>query len=399
MSGNESDTVRQQYMKRALSLMLRTTDYDAVTARSLDVLCTVGILYMQTMFSHVHTYAEHATRTRPNMNDVGRALDERRVTVAQLDAYRQAESMVRVGEVEEAVGRLGGQASVLRRAGAECGGDGRMRAFVDTRAEDVLRRLIGFHKERVEQRERAEGVGGGDLGGGAADADDDEDEDEDFAAPELGSMHLPPAAVAEGGQTVTTSEGGQTVTTAEGGQAVTTAEDTHTANMAEDTHTDNMAEDTHTDNMAEGDTAAVASSEGAASPAPKEAKPDEIERMLLPLSALPDHVPAQCPLFPSPHTYKQTPVFPKREQDFFRTRMHKAEQSRQAEENLQRLISGPHAEQTMLRAGADPDARDAGSLRKDRAQKRILQLFPPVNFHDMHKRSRLAQWRLQNQPT
>ncbi|KAI9479294.1 hypothetical protein BX667DRAFT_261364 [Coemansia mojavensis] len=116
-------------------------------------------------------------------------------------------------------------------------------------------------------------------------------------------------------------------------------------------------------------------------------------------------IPAQCPPFPSPHTYKQTPVFPKREQDFFRTRMHKAEQSRQAEENLQRLISGPQFDRSTLISTANNGsvngspvetaqamAVDQQATAKRNACKRILQLFPPANFRDISKRSRLAEF-------
>ncbi|KAJ1952147.1 hypothetical protein GGI12_006321, partial [Dipsacomyces acuminosporus] len=66
----------------------------------------------------------------------------------------------------------------------------------------------------------------------------------------------------------------------------------------------------------------------------------ELELALLPPKTLPEYIPAQCPPLPGPYTYRETPMFPRREQDLFRTRIHKAEQSRQAEENLQRLISG-----------------------------------------------------------
>ncbi|KAJ2693439.1 transcription initiation factor TFIID subunit 8, partial [Coemansia spiralis] len=90
--GGGGDQARHQYMRRVLSVALQTAGFDGASAGALDILCAVGVHYMQNMFSQVHAYAEHATRTRPNMNDVGRALDERQVSVAQLDAYRAREA-------------------------------------------------------------------------------------------------------------------------------------------------------------------------------------------------------------------------------------------------------------------------------------------------------------------
>ncbi|KAJ2229229.1 transcription initiation factor TFIID subunit 8 [Coemansia sp. RSA 353] len=362
MSSSESDAIRQQYMRRALSILLRGTNYDTATASSLDVLSTVGALYMQTMFAHVHAYAEHATRTRPNMNDVGRALDERRVSVGQLDSYRRTEAQIRSQPaVEAAVLRLHEQAEKWTSADSSS-----MGAFVDTRAEDLLQKLIGFHSAQVERTSVVHEVPATSVetepvrtaaskvsSRGFDEEDDDDDEDDDFEAPELNSMHLPLAADSEP-------------------MADSGAE----------------ADDTHPHGSDTVDNVPV--------PAPVKAAPkiqDEISTMLKRPTTLPPHVPAQCPQFPSPHTYKQTPVYPEREQDFFRTRMHKAEQSRQAEENLQRLISGPHSKDAL------EDTTRCAPDAKDRAQRRVRAMFPPVNFRDLHKRSRLDQWRLQTQQT
>ncbi|KAJ2880393.1 hypothetical protein IWW38_005958 [Coemansia aciculifera] len=131
---------------------------------------------------------------------------------------------------------------------------------------------------------------------------------------------------------------------------------------------------------------------------------DDMERLLLPLLELPEHIPAQCPPFPSPHTYKQTPVLPEREQDFFRNRVRKAEQSRQAEENLQKLINGPrhhdHGKSPSNSSGvADTQAPEAsvgdtalgdGAQSKQAARKRLENMFPPANFCSTYKRTRLA---------
>ncbi|KAJ2452906.1 hypothetical protein EV183_002575 [Coemansia sp. RSA 2336] len=341
MSTSESENKRQQCMKRALSVILRGSQFDTITASSLDILCTVGILYMQNMFSHVHAYAEHATRTRPNMNDVARALEERMTSVPQLEAYYQKEKQTISAVKSQGVFSDSTADNSTEQA-----------PFTDTRAEELLCKLVEFHKARVEKQKAQ------DLSDSAM--YDDED-DEDFEAPELGGMP--------------------------------TEESSAKANATHNSEDEPQVADQK-----------LESADEQAGPK-QEASADAIEKMLLPSSVLPDYIPVQCPPFPSPHTYKQTPVFPKREQDFFRTRMHKAEQSRQAEENLQRLISGPQFDRnTLISAANDGSANgspvetaqampvDPQAAAKRNARKRILQLFPPANFRDISKRSRLAEY-------
>ncbi|KAJ1937887.1 hypothetical protein FBU59_004617, partial [Linderina macrospora] len=117
----------------------------------------------------------------------------------------------------------------------------------------------------------------------------------------------------------------------------------------------------------------------------------EIDRLLLPAATLPAYIPKQCPVFPSPHTYKRTAVFPKREQDVFVTRMHKAEQSRQAEENLQRLVT---QSAVALEQQQQQEQKQLAPSKKDRkaqgARQRIQDLFPPANFRHVDKRARLS---------
>ncbi|KAJ2078887.1 hypothetical protein H4R24_004172 [Coemansia sp. RSA 988] len=435
MSGSASEASRQQLMRRALSIVLQNTDFDAVNTSSLDILCTVSILYIQNMLSQVHAYAEHATRTRPNMNDVGRALEERSVTAAQLDAYYHGEMGARQQpSIAAAINQLHRQATALVdyeqpdviHAGS------RSEVFFGDTAEDLLRKLIEYHKDRREQLRvgvrcedsrggqnedvnnsdamvtqptlsttqytssggNADGNGKDDRGtmGSNDDEEDDGEEDADFEAPDVSSMHLhyseeTPSGDAEAIQYPQASDGETRVL---GGRA----------SDKEVIPADSAVLDDGSLPRAE---RALSSSRSMTLPQPG----DGIEAMLLPSSTLPDHIPSQCPPFPSPHTYRQTPVFPKREQDFFRTRMHKAEQSRQAEENLQRLISGPHvagdaAANDASRSpnttsesedhGHDDISSNQGAQLRHQAHKRIMHLFPPANFRDVRKRTRLADF-------
>ncbi|KAJ2459844.1 transcription initiation factor TFIID subunit 8, partial [Coemansia sp. RSA 2424] len=154
MTDGDLNHIRQQHLKRALSILVRSSEFDAVTACSLDVLCNVGILYMQSMFAQVHAYAEHATRTRPNLNDVGRALEERNVSVAQIDAYYHSEAEMRLDPpINAAVDVLRRRADLLSVDGptAACV-VGESKLFFDSKAEDLLRRLVASHKSSVEEQ-------------------------------------------------------------------------------------------------------------------------------------------------------------------------------------------------------------------------------------------------------
>ncbi|KAJ1718304.1 hypothetical protein LPJ61_006705 [Coemansia biformis] len=101
--------------------------------------------------------------------------------------------------------------------------------------------------------------------------------------------------------------------------------------------------------------------------------------------------------------------------------MHKAEQSRQAEENLQRLISGPHTEWGAAKDDvSSPPPQDPGATSgaaaaegpaatesppaiegpavtsdvhaKHHAHQRVTRLFPPPNYRVAGKRARLADF-------
>ncbi|KAJ2848197.1 hypothetical protein J3B02_004002, partial [Coemansia erecta] len=244
--------------------------------------------------------------------------------------------------------------------------------------------------------------------------DKDEDEDADFEAPTVSIAYPKPS------------------------ESVAVAADT----LGEDTQlgkNHRPETDAESDSAVQNQSEAIPTSESktnntlVSDPKTEHAVPDEVELLLLPTKSLPEYIPVQCPAFPSPHTFKHTPVFPKREQDFFRNRMHKAEQSRQAEENLQRLISGPiavdAASTASASASAPESAPESAQVPTDKtgtgldhsssldtqhqhpgptepsskntqpekpnpqqARKRIFQLFPPANFRNADKRTRLASF-------
>ncbi|KAJ2862102.1 transcription initiation factor TFIID subunit 8 [Coemansia aciculifera] len=433
MADHDLNHIRQQQLKRALSIIVRSSEFDSVTACSLDILCNVGILYMQSMFAQVHAYAEHATRTRPNLNDVGRALEERNVSVAQLDTYHRSEAELRLDpSISAAMAVLHRQTDFLATdspAAACLLGESRL--FFDSKAEDLLRRLVASHKSSVEEQRRKEqaiqsavtaasnhagvglepaissldnsiatmhltGTGAANAGrhvrrhtsgmmGDDDDDDDDEDEDEedddegeedaDFEAPATSVMHTNPSIAIEN----------------------TDMYDPHQPQLPRQI----AAGGNDNDRPGQSGTMRIAETEPAIEEEPGLAgyPVDDVERFLLPTLVLPEHIPTQCPPFPSPHTYKQTPVLPEREQDFFRNRMHKAEQSRQAEENLQRLINGPRRDHhsslptdddTQVLAIASDVATGEGVQNKQVARKRLEKLFPPANFRSTYKRTGLA---------
>ncbi|KAJ2725721.1 hypothetical protein GGI07_001089 [Coemansia sp. Benny D115] len=244
--------------------------------------------------------------------------------------------------------------------------------------------------------------------------EDEEDEDADFEAPE--------ASIARAQSISASAETTDAAAAANPTEQQTTASNqANTAATATSTSTSGSKSlpDTPDNNRA---TATSAEASGTGNDNGSQPLDDEVEQLLLPTAALPEYIPTQCPAFPSPHSYKRTAVYPKREQDFFRNRMHKAEQSRQAEENLQRLISGPLVESSETTAAKDKESGVAmdnagggseskptqsttasGSTNADesveqsmnngkQARKRIQQLFPPANFRNVDKRTRLTSF-------
>ncbi|KAJ1815101.1 hypothetical protein LPJ75_002491, partial [Coemansia sp. RSA 2598] len=534
------EKTRQQHLKRALSVLVRAADYDSATSTSLDILSSIAILYMQSMFAQVHAYAEHATRTRPNMNDVGRALDERHISVAHLDAYLSRErELSQAPAIAAALNRIHALSQTpLQPHQAPRPADESF-VFFDDRAEALLCQLVGNHVERVKERRRKEqlerqsrieaaaskaisdlsvvsaaqtkaprralAVGRGkpklsssaieiDTGASSEDDDfdipnptagsqhrdrheaendhyeDDDDDEEDTRAKAFTSSVAGSSAGKSKDLRIRFSEASKGTdrrksANGDGDGYGSIAEDENDDEEDEDEDADFEAptvsiaqprpseattsdtpndgaqpsNDRRPDKATEPDPATkdglqVPSEEGrenisSDSAQPERAVADEVEILLLPKKTLPGYIPTQCPAFPSPHTYKHTPVFPKREQDFFRNRMHKAEQSRQAEENLQRLISGPVAAEAAVSASVSasesapettPTPADQGEVginptssstdqaqhpepaesssenaqpakqHSQQARKRILQLFPPANFRNADKRTRLT---------
>ncbi|KAJ1675258.1 hypothetical protein EV182_001620, partial [Spiromyces aspiralis] len=121
------------------------------------------------------------------------------------------------------------------------------------------------------------------------------------------------------------------------------------------------------------------------------------------VSKLPEHIPEHLPPFPSAHTFRRTPMFPTWHKDAYHMRRKKTEQSRQAEENLQRLVMMARqttektaATTAIIRGGGgDKQGKGEGSTREvpegagtenapeHPPQSTIDSLkiaFPPANF-------------------
>ncbi|KAJ2551785.1 hypothetical protein EV175_003562 [Coemansia sp. RSA 1933] len=408
------------------------------------------------MFAQVHAYAEHATRTRPNMNDVGRALEERSITTSQLDSYLNNESAARDDPAVASVVRQLNQQAQALDSGSGNPSSEHSSAFFNDAAESILRKLVESHVKAEEERMENErmkdqarkdasrvdsapsapqkpldsdadgkssadaqipeqrrvrinidsysdhesdpGELTGNIRGGESDDDIEGEEDADFEAPAVNTTHISGTPASSDATSRHVSETIQQDVT-DGGAAGSPQ---------------NQPED-------KGD-----SRDGETKPAAKQQREHEVERVLLPSFTLPPYIPRHCPPFPSPHTYKRTPVFPEREQDFFRNRMHKAEQSRQAEENLQRLISDPRVDQNRIlpsdgshakrrrrrssTAESINETESVGAVNTDASQadltpaiepnrkntakhtarKVIQNLFPPANFRNVHKRTQLT---------
>ncbi|KAJ2827325.1 hypothetical protein GGI24_002678 [Coemansia furcata] len=344
-----------------------------------------------------------------------------------MDAYYRSEAELRLGpSIRAAVDVLHRQTDLLTaNARATACLPGESRLFFESRAEDLLRILVASHKSNIEEQRRKEqaiqkaiiaaskhagvelepainpldnsaatmnlaGTGAASAGSHAGrhiggmmgdddnedEGDDEEDDDEDdgdadFEAPATSVLLTQPSIATED----------------------TGMQDPYQPQLQRQLAVDVNDRLRPSGNLRTVETEAVTEEpEAAGHPA------DDVERYLLPLLVLPEHIPMQCPPFPSPHTYKQTPVLPEREQDFFRNRVHKAEQSRQAEENLQRLINGPRRDHnslpieddTQVLTTASSVAAGEGAPNKQVARKRLEKMFPPANFRSTYKRTGLA---------
>ncbi|KAJ1799641.1 hypothetical protein LPJ59_001690 [Coemansia sp. RSA 2399] len=413
------------------------------------------------MFAQVHAYAEHATRTRPNMNDVGRALEERNISTSQLDSYLDSESVARTDPaIASIVLQLNRQAMALDSGGHPTSHmpNSESSVFFNDKAESILRKLVEGHvkteEERMEkerQREQArkaaaqaDMVASSRPQQGPADAADSASVDKRMPEPRRVRINIDSYSDPESDadEAIITNGGDETDDDIEGEEdadfeapAVNITHGSNTPPFMDITPRESEAIQGENNNATD-------------TVQPKQHQPEgesnsqggmetqrhvhEVERVLLPSSALPSYIPLHCPPFPSPHTYKRTPVFPEREQDFFRNRMHKAEQSRQAEENLQRLISDPRVDQNSILPNESSYAKRRRSSAaktidetegmavvttetlqpglvstttatattaetnrlndKHNARKMLQNLFPPANFRNVHKRTQLTSF-------
>ncbi|KNC97323.1 uncharacterized protein SPPG_07252 [Spizellomyces punctatus DAOM BR117] len=87
-----------QACTKVIARILKDTGFTGTMAESLDMFTEVYALYMEELFTRIHMYCEHSTRTKPNLNDVRLGLADMGLDVGDLAAY--VDTLKQKGRIE-----------------------------------------------------------------------------------------------------------------------------------------------------------------------------------------------------------------------------------------------------------------------------------------------------------
>ncbi|KAJ1656974.1 hypothetical protein IWQ61_003541 [Dispira simplex] len=128
-------TFHQQLLQKVVVLVCRQVGFEAIQPLALHALVEILELYLQDLFVHVHSFAEIASRTRPNLNDVALLLTHSRVTVKDLVHVAQSTS----SKERRRLGALSNNTGAAEGVGGE---DPESATFFDNRPECLLKVLL-----------------------------------------------------------------------------------------------------------------------------------------------------------------------------------------------------------------------------------------------------------------
>ncbi|KAJ1969169.1 hypothetical protein IWQ62_000800 [Dispira parvispora] len=134
-------TFHQQVLQKVVVLVCRRVGFEAIQPLALHALVEILELYLQDLFVHVHSFAEVASRTRPNLNDVALLLTHSRITVNDLVRVAQSTSSKERRRLSVASNGTG----AAERVGKE---DPESATFFDNRPERLLKVLLTWPDER-----------------------------------------------------------------------------------------------------------------------------------------------------------------------------------------------------------------------------------------------------------
>ncbi|KAJ1644220.1 hypothetical protein IWQ61_010442 [Dispira simplex] len=133
-------TFHQQLLQKVVVLVCRQIGFEAIQPLALHALMEILELYLQDLFVHAHSFAEIASRTRPNLNDVALLLAHSRVTVNDLVHIAQFTS-------SKERRRLGVLSNITGAAEGVGGEESESATFFDNRPERLLKVLLTWSVE------------------------------------------------------------------------------------------------------------------------------------------------------------------------------------------------------------------------------------------------------------
>ncbi|KAJ1651889.1 hypothetical protein IWQ61_007645 [Dispira simplex] len=133
-------TFHQQFLQKVVALVCRQVGFEAIQPLALHALVEILELYLQDLFVHVHSFAEIASRTRPNLNDMALLLTHSRVTVNDLVHVAQSTS----SKERRRLGVLSNSTGAAERVGVE---DPESATFFDNRPGHLLKVLLTWPAE------------------------------------------------------------------------------------------------------------------------------------------------------------------------------------------------------------------------------------------------------------
>ncbi|KAJ1976568.1 hypothetical protein H4R35_002648 [Dimargaris xerosporica] len=90
----KAERLRHRQLQKVVTLLCQQAGFKAIEGSALNTLVEILILYIQDVFVHTHAFAEVASRTRPNLNDVALLLSHSHVSVADLVTTLQSTSQL-----------------------------------------------------------------------------------------------------------------------------------------------------------------------------------------------------------------------------------------------------------------------------------------------------------------
>ncbi|KAJ1921379.1 hypothetical protein H4219_000696 [Mycoemilia scoparia] len=352
---------------------------------------------MQELFAHAQSFGELATRTRPNLNDVGKVLDLFGVSTGSLEEYLHKEvELFSTAERRSSIYKIHKRIRKSKEEATKAATISSPPGEAD--CLKLIKSMLAYRKETHDLLSNANKAG---------ESDSEFEQVEEQTTGDNNDGVLTSAAVDSTGMDIDGNENNAIVSHPKSPASSGLSRNESAISLA--TNTKPATEPT----QQKGVNVSKKDSEKEAEEPSDSAQENEDDILISP--KVPDHIPEHLPELPSSHTYRQTPVFPKRSTDTFLIRKQKTEQGRQAEENLQKLVlisrsnlslsksigvnnvsDSKAQESTQKRsstASSEEDTAPNGGRDKKSPQKaidRLTMMFPPANYQKASNRQKFG---------